>query len=392
MWDASIFQKPFEKVLQLNLDNKNSKVINDLFMHLISEMILASCAESKPDLILALSQAPISRKALERLRQNNITTAFWFVEDYKLMEYWRDYAPYYDFYFTIQKNGFFDELNNLHINNFSYLPLAADPGIHRPLHLTKEDYNYFGSDISFMGAGYYNRQEMFSGLMDFDFSIWGNEWDTHSRLWKHVRNNGSRISTEDTVRIFNATKVNLNLHSSINHEGVNPYGDFVNPRTFEIAACNAFQLVDRRSMLNDHFVIGKEIICYSSLEEMREQIKFYLNNDQQAKEIAKRAYERTIKEHTYEKRMNRLLEFVQKNKPEVFYSKDRTIPAIENVDQFCLEHPEVRPIIDSIGQGGSVALEQITSIIRSQKGPLEYHQAIFLLMENFQELFRGNMQ
>lgn len=29
-------------------------------------------------------------------------------------------------------------------------------------------------------------------------------------------------------------------------DGVEPYGDFVNPRTFESAACGAFQLVDSR--------------------------------------------------------------------------------------------------------------------------------------------------
>ena len=38
--------------------------------------------------------------------------------------------------------------------------------------------------------------------------------------------------------------INLNLHSAMQGRGVNREGDFVNPRTFEVAATGAFQVVD----------------------------------------------------------------------------------------------------------------------------------------------------
>ena len=44
----------------------------------------------------------------------------------------------------------------------------------------------------------------------------------------------------EAVKIFNASRINLNLHSSPYHLGINPEGDYVNPRTFDLAAAGPF--------------------------------------------------------------------------------------------------------------------------------------------------------
>ena len=390
LWDTSIFAKPFQKALALNLDDGNKKVLRDLFLHLISEMVVASCQDFRPDLVLALAQAPLSLKALERLRSSQITTAFWFVEDYQFMEYWQIYAPHYDFYFTIQEDGFMKELEKIGVQNYYYLPLAADPIIHRPIDLPKQERDEFGSDISFMGAGYYNREKMFGGLLDFNFKIWGNEWKPQSYLWKHVQRCGERITTDETVKVFNATKINLNLHSSVCHDGLNPFGDFVNPRTFEIGACEGFQLVDCRRLLGKHFNIGKELICYASLEELREQINYYLQHPQERIQIAKQTRERILKEHTYEHRMQDLLRFIRQRKPECFYLKSTKLPVIRDVKSFCHQHPEVKSLINDLnGDGQLINIDQIVSAIMSKNGSLEYHEALFCLIKEFQAKFQG---
>ena len=41
-------------------------------------------------------------------------------------------------------------------------------------------------------------------------------------LTRVLQRNGARIDTDDAVRIFNATAINLNLHSSTYHDGVDP--------------------------------------------------------------------------------------------------------------------------------------------------------------------------
>ena len=392
LWDSSIFDLPFRKALDLNLDMKNKKTLHDLFMHLISEMIVATCTEFRPDMVLVLAQAPLSVKAIQRLRKSSITTAFWFVEDYQIMPYWQEYAPHYDLFFTIQENEFTLELDAAGVRNHHYLPLAADTKIHCPRTLTVQEMNKFGCDISFMGAGYYNRQQFFKGLLDFDFKIWGTDWQGDLLPPRFLQGEGKRISTEDTVKIFNASSINLNLHSSVCHEGVDPFGDFVNPRTFEISSCGGFQLVDYRSMIDRHFEIGKELICFSSLEDLRDKIVYYQKNSVERTRVAELTRQRTIKEHTYMHRMEDLIAFSKKRIPECFYKKSNGVPVIKDATAFCEEHPEVTPILNLAGGNGSPDLDMILSVIDSGSGPRQYHEAIFLLINNFRELFMESAQ
>lgn len=392
LWDASIFEKPFEQVMKLRLDEKNKKVLFDLFMHLISEMVVATCGDIRPDVMIGLAQAPISLHALERLRQSRIITAFWFVEDYRFMEYWRRYAPVYDFYFTIQDDDFFDELARIGVENYFYLPMAADPEVHCPVILTEDEQKIFGSDLSFMGAGYYNRQKMFCGLLDFDLKIWGTDWDMRSPLWKCVQRRGERIATEETVKIFNATKINVNLHSSAYHEGIHPHGDFVNPRTFEIAACEAFQLVDYRKALERHFNIGKEIICYRSIEELRDLSRYYLHNPGKRALVGRSGRERVMRDHTYVHRMQQLCEFIKDRRPECFYHKASTTLEVRDVASFCSQFPEVRPILDDVtARGWSPNIDNIVASIRERSGQLRYPETIFMIMKEYQALIQEHL-
>jgi spore maturation protein CgeB len=202
-----------------------------------------------------------------------------------------------------------------------------------------------------------------------------------------LQRDGERLTTKETVMIFNATEINLNLHSSVCHDGVNPFGDFVNPRTFEIASCGSFQLVDYRSMINRHFNIGEEMVCYSCLEELREQVHYYLKHYEERMAIAHRARERILKEHTYEHRMRELLFFIRERKPECFCLKGKNAPVVRDVHAFCAEHPEVGPILESAGKGGAIDIDQILSVVNSGRGSLQYHEAIFLLIKDFHDLF-----
>jgi hypothetical protein len=91
------------------------------------------------------------------------------------------------------------------------------------------------------------------------------------------------------VKIFTASTINLNLHSSPYHEGVNPHGDYVNPRTFELAGCGAFQLMDHRALLPDLFRVGEELVCFSTLTEARRLIAYYGTHADERHAMAGRA-------------------------------------------------------------------------------------------------------
>jgi len=267
----------------------------------------ARLAEDPPDLVLALAQAPLTLPVLDHLRRKKFLTAVWFVENHRLFTYWKQLAGGYDFWFVIQRGDCFDNLRRAGARDIAYLPLAADPSVHRPMTLSEQERLEFGADVSFVGAGYPNRRMLFPQLMrsDWTFKLWGNDWNDPGELANVLQRNGARMDTTTSVKIFNATKVNVNLHSYAG-AGLDPEADFVNPRTFELAACGAFQIVDRRSLLPELFDPGQMAVL-DKVDDLTNIIRLSLQDSDARATKAAAARERVLARHTYRHRMEELL-------------------------------------------------------------------------------------
>jgi spore maturation protein CgeB len=285
------------------------RAIEESYMRFLGDGVLAAVDAFKPDLLLALAQAPLLPAVLDEVGKRGVVRAFWFVEDYRLMTYWKEIAGAYDHFFTIQQDDCLAEIGRL-TDRARYLPCAADPTVHRPLPLPAAEAATLGAPVAFVGAGYRNRRYTFRSLMDLGLRIWGSDWEQAGALAPAVQRDGARIDTEDSVRIFNATAVNLNLHSSTYVDGVDPRGDFVNPRTFELAACGAFQLVDRRALLPPLFQAGNELVTFTDAGELRDLVRHWLDRPDERAAIAAAGRARALTEHTFRHRMESLLEAV----------------------------------------------------------------------------------
>ncbi|HTP67101.1 MAG TPA: glycosyltransferase [Geobacteraceae bacterium] len=347
----------------------------------ISRGVELMAKETRPDLVLALAQAPLIPETLARLAGMGIATAFWFVEDYRVLTYWRLLAPAYGHIFGIQKDNFRKELAAIGVENYHYLPTAAAPEIHLPIPLSREEQEMYGSSLSFVGASYYNRLNLFRGLTDYQFKIWGSGWPLAPPLDRLIQLDGARIDTETCVRIFNAATVNLNLHSSQTHEGVVPDGDFVNPRTFEIASCGAFQLTDRRTLLGELFAEG-EIELFSDLAELREKIDSYLARPDERMRVARLGRERVLAEHTYIGRMEELLAVILAEEKEMA-EKHRFRLAEQERRREGLDRQEgLRELLDRLPPDASPTLEDIYGTVREGEGKLSRAEKIFLALKN----------
>jgi len=348
----------------------------------LSEAVIARCETFKPDLVFALAQAPMTIDCIKKLRNNNIPTAYWFVEDFRLMDYWRNIAGYYDYLFTIQKGDFFEELERAGVKNYHYLPPAASPDVHKKVEMPDDERDYYGSDVSFVGAGYYNRRLLFKGLLDYDFKIWGTDWDMNSPLARCVQRAGERIDTDEMVKIFNATKININLHSSTYHNGINPFGDFINPRTFEISACGAIQLVDRRAELETLFEAGEEIVLFENLEDLKRKITYYLENPGERERIAEKARQRVLREHTYEHRMGEMLEYLADN-GFMPASWEQEGEIVERLVEEAGRDSELGEYLSRFPARERIALSDVVKDIEESEGALTRSETLFLAMKEF---------
>ena len=372
--------------LELLRNSQHRLALQSKYAEMLSRITMAQLAEDPPDLVLSLAQAPLILPALEHLRRKKFLTAMWFVENYRHLTYWQQLAAGYDFWFVIQQEPCIAALKQAGAKDVRYLPMAADPSMHRPLELTQDEREEYGSDVSFVGAGYANRREIFPRLLghDWTFKLWGNEWDGATALTSILQRNGARIDTDTCQKVFNASAVNLNLHSWAG-AGFDPDGDFVNPRAFELAACGAFQLTDRRSLMPDLFT-ASEVATVSSSEALPGEITRWLREPEQRVAMAAQARQRVLAEHTYVHRMRALLSQVGVASPDRIGSilrGDRQAAALAvAADVVC---PSVASTLRTFPSAQRVELKQLAAQIRSRgpMGTLSREDLMVLMLDEY---------
>lgn len=150
-------------------------------------------------------------------------------------------------------------------------------------------------DVSFVGRSYGKRKEFVDILRSkgIDVKTFGEGWE-----------GSGRISQSDMIRIYNKSKITLNI--SFAGKGERPQ---IKGRDFEAPGCGAMSVTKNVAGLEDYFVPGKEIVTYEDVDDAAEKILFYLKNDELRRQIATAGHERTLKDHTFEKRLADMFAF-----------------------------------------------------------------------------------
>lgn len=380
VFDAPALYPGYLGLRKLDLAPSRLPALETSFLRLVSQALWQQTEEQQPELVLALAQAPLDRHILLRMRQAKMRTIMWFVEDFRLFTYWQVFAPLYDAFAVIQKEPFLEELKKVGQEHAFYLPLAALPDFHKPLDLSEVQKREYGSDISFLGAGYPNRRIAFRPLADRDFKIWGSDWDDEARLARNIQAGGRRIDEDESVLIYNASKINLNLHSSVNKEKLVSGGDFVNPRTFELAAMGAFQLVDQRSLLPELFD-KDELATFATIEGFYQKIDYFLEHPKEREQFAQKARKRVLAEHTYEQRMATLIDYMAKEFGPWSQAGSESDLAPEYADK-------ISKLAQKLGLSAKAAFEDVVARLRQQSGELDETETAILFLDEWRKQYR----
>jgi FkbM family methyltransferase len=86
-----------------------------------------------------------------------------------------------------------------------------------------------------------------------------------------------------------------------------------NLRLFEATGVGTLLITDWKKNLHEMFEPGKEVVAYHSPAECAELIQYYLEHENERREIARAGQRRTLREHTYYQRMQELVDIVQKH-------------------------------------------------------------------------------
>lgn len=153
------------------------------------------------------------------------------------------------------------------------------------------DFSFIGQ-FGIFGHGYRGEDQYLFPLVDdarLTHYLYGFEY-------KHIPL--KRINYAEANIVYNLSKINLNFH----YPEQKTIKTVINKRTFDIAGSGNFQLVD-----HPKFEELTGIKVYPDPKEYREAFHYYLNKPEERNEIASRAQQIILENHTWEVRMKTLL-------------------------------------------------------------------------------------
>jgi len=272
-----------------------------------SRSFVETACKFQPDLVVVVCGNLLTGEALDEIRAETSATLFHFHnEDFlntrSTSRCMQDAAPHYDQCFTT-KSFNVREMGKRGINRVTYVPHGYRNHCHFPVAVSRAELRRYGSSVVFVGTWEPPRAEILEHLEGYDLRIWGNFWERlPRRSWLRHHVEGRAVYCAELSRVFNASEICLAFLRKVNR-------DRHTSRTFEIPACGGFQVSERTDEVLTFFEEGKEIECFSSEEELKDKITYYLAHDTQRRRIAAAGFERVRRSHySFTDRLQTLLE------------------------------------------------------------------------------------
>jgi spore maturation protein CgeB len=284
----------------------------------VKRSLVKKISEFKPRLLLVIKGDNIPLEIIYKIKEKfKIPVANYWIDDPNSIEFSRKISPSYDFFFTNDP-----ELVQVHKESgcphVGFLSFGCLPDLHRKIQLSEEEYKKYSSDICFAGTVSEGRIKVLEALSDFNLKVWSPRFvfsfEEKYRIEKsklpsssplYTKFTGRSVWNEELVKVYNCSKIVLNIHSP------QPVPIM---RDFEVTGCGAFLLTDYARSLETMFKPGEEIVCYESIKDMKDKVKFYLSHPQKREEIARKGYLRAYRDHTYTSRMKELISFIGEEK------------------------------------------------------------------------------
>lgn len=195
-------------------------------------------------------------------------------------------VPYYDFVFT-NKSYILDDMRKLGAGNIHFVNNMYESSFHYPRELSQQDTKRLAADVGFIGAWEKERCDsiLFLARNGIRVKVFGDgKWNDYKNAYPGLSILPA-IFSEDYSKALQAFKISLCFLRKKNF-------DQQTTRTMEIPACGGFMMAERTREHLDLFEDGKEVIFFSSNEELLALCQYYLANEKERIEIAAKGLER----------------------------------------------------------------------------------------------------
>ncbi|MDI6703314.1 MAG: glycosyltransferase [bacterium] len=159
--------------------------------------------------------------------------------------------------------------------------------------------------IDFCVNRYVNRIKpiLWAEELGIKIKLYGKGWEEIPRLRRYAM--GPVTPGEVLKSVYHSAKIHLHISEV---EGA------FHSRVLECIASGGFILMFRPLKLEEisnYLTIERDIILYDSKKDFQEKVRFYLNNETERKKISESGREKILKEHTYKRRAESIIQDIR---------------------------------------------------------------------------------
>lgn len=245
---------------------------------------------------------------IEYLKKNNILIIYFrdvpsseielsFIEelrkDYYIFCYLGDILEHFDSYYCywgqvldlVLVDDYYDKfLFKQYGEESLVLPPAYDAEMYAPIGIENKKY-----DVSFVGRmDRVGRKEFIDFLEENGIKVEVFGWGSKNGV----------VGKKEMIEIFNNSKINLNFTgpSNIFKNKIQSRVKQIKGHCQEIALTKSFVLTEVSPVIHRLFEIGSEIDVFYDKHDLLDKVNFYLKNDEQRKQMAEKAYRRSLRD------------------------------------------------------------------------------------------------
>lgn len=274
----------FDAMIKLALKHK-VEIPDAFYANILAyEPIFGAAHFHDVDAVIFVSPQYAPMTVVDMLRKAGKKTIAYFTE-----------CPYEDTGLAPQQAGHFDYsfVNDKHsvglfrsfCDNVFYMPHSFDHDMHYPAAEPPDN-----NRVLFIGTGYKRRMDFMTSVdwRGIDLELYGIWWlDRRRKLHRYLK--GNVQENENVAQMYRESAINISIHREQRHaDGQRIIDDgeaySAGPRTWELAACEAFQVSDYRQEIAD--VFGDAVPFYETPKELETLLRRAIDDPVWRKEQA----------------------------------------------------------------------------------------------------------
>ncbi|MFN3167275.1 MAG: glycosyltransferase [Phycisphaeraceae bacterium] len=305
-------------------------LVDELGRRETNRRLEAIVRSDRPDVLFGVVRRDlIDKRAMRRIsEQTDTVTINWFCDDHWQFEsHARAWTPCFNHVVTTSQTAL-AQYRRHGLTNVIKSQWAANQHAYRPTR------GACVHDVTFVGQPYGVRAQAVEALRRAGVRVkaWGNGWEA------------GKLDQAEMVRVFGTSRINLNFADASSEtrtrlealasshavatlrdkpalwrlwsgaqraaqwsksraqRSVNAPPRQIKGRVFEVPACGGFLLTQPAEDLDAYLEPGVDCATFESLDDLIDQVRYYLDHEEERRAIAERGYQRTLAEHTYAER------------------------------------------------------------------------------------------